>query len=183
MMLGLDQLSTEQKDCLKRIRLVIFDVDGTLTDGSVVHSDQGELQSFCVHDGQGLAWLKRFGIQVCWVTGRGCEATKRRADELGIVELHAKSGPKAVVLLGIQERLGISKAATLSMGDDLPDLELAKESAFFAAPQSARKEVCARADWVTEATAGKGAARELAELLLQAQGHWAELIGDYGSAT
>jgi 3-deoxy-D-manno-octulosonate 8-phosphate phosphatase (KDO 8-P phosphatase) len=173
------QLSDAQRDTLKRIRLVVFDVDGTLTDGKVVYSDQGELQSFCVRDGQGLAWLKRFGIQIAWITGRGCAATERRATELGVVELHMQSGPKAEVLRSIQERLGIGREETLSMGDDLPDLALSMGSSFFAAPQDARPEIKKHADWVSIACAGSGAARELVELLLRAQGNWDKLMQSY----
>lgn len=174
------QLSPKQMATLARVKLVVFDVDGTLTDGRVLYDDRGELQQFDVHDGLGLAWLQRAGLQLSWITGRGCPATQARARELGVQELHMRSGPKAEVLRAVQARLGLGPGETLAMGDDLPDLELAQESAFFAAPADARPEVRQRADWVSSSRAGHGAARELSELLLRAKGLWGALLDSYG---
>ena len=157
---------------LATVRLLALDVDGTLTDGRVVHSDAGELQAFDVHDGQGLVWLRRAEIEVAWISGRGCAATRTRAGELGIRELHLAAGPKAEVLREIQERLSIGVDQTASMGDDQPDLGLAARSAFFAAPANARPEVRAAADLTTVAAGGAGAVRELVEAILSAQGRW-----------
>lgn len=160
---------------LARVRLLALDVDGTLTDGRVVYTGSDERQAFCVRDGQGLAWLVREGLHVVWITGRGCEATARRARELG-AELHVGAGSKRAVLAGVQERLGLEREATAAMGDDLPDLGLAERAAVFAAPADARAEVRARADFVTEAPGGAGAVRELAEHLLRARGRWEEIV-------
>jgi len=164
---------TERSAVLKRVRLVALDVDGVLTDGQVVYVGDEELQSFCVQDGQGIAWLRSHGIEVAWITGRGSRATERRAEELGVRELHMQSGSKAGVLDAVQKRLGISPEETVAMGDDLPDLGLASQSALFAAPANARPEVKARAGIVTQASGGHGAVRELVELVLVAQGLWA----------
>jgi 3-deoxy-D-manno-octulosonate 8-phosphate phosphatase (KDO 8-P phosphatase) len=160
---------------LKTARLLALDVDGTLTDGKVIHSSVGgggELQTFHVHDGQGLVWLRRAEVEVAWITGRGCDATRARARELGVRELHLGAGPKDEVLREIQERLSIGTDETVSMGDDLPDLALAERSAVFCAPSNARAEVCAAADLVTTASGGAGAVRELAETILTAMGRW-----------
>jgi 3-deoxy-D-manno-octulosonate 8-phosphate phosphatase (KDO 8-P phosphatase) len=157
---------------LSKARLLALDVDGTLTDGRVLHSPAGELQAFHVHDGQGLVWLRRAEIEIAWITGRGCDATRVRAGELGVRELHMGAGPKAEVLREIQERLSIGVDETVSMGDDLPDLGLAERSAFFAAPADARAEVRAAAHLVTNAAGGAGAVRELAEAILRARGRW-----------
>ncbi len=173
--------SAEQVEVLRGLGLVVFDVDGTLTDGRVVYGDQGETQHFCVRDGQGLVWLQRHGVAVSWITGRGCAATERRARELGVEELHMASGPKAEVLRGVQARLGVEPRATLVMGDDLPDLVMGQEAAFFAAPADARAEVRARADWISGSPAGHGAARELCELILRAKGLWHDLVASYGA--
>ena len=81
---SLGHLPPELVAKLAAVRLAVFDVDGTLTDGRVVYIGDQELQSFCVHDGQGLAWLHRAGIQLAWITGRGCASTKRRAAELNV---------------------------------------------------------------------------------------------------
>ena len=164
-------------EALARTALVAFDVDGCLTDGRVVHGPEGETQSFDVHDGLGLKLLQREGITLCWITGRGSAATHKRAEELGITELFTQSGPKDVVLTHIQERLGISPEGTVSMGDDLPDLGLARRSAVFVAPHNARAEIRERAQLGTRAGGGRGAVRELCELILRAKGRWDEIVG------
>lgn len=157
---------------LAGVRLVALDVDGTLTDGRVIYAGEREAQVFHVHDGQGLAWLARAEVQLAWITGRGCEATRRRASELGVRELHLGLGPKEEVLREVQERLGIAPEETVAMGDDLPDLGLRARAAFFAAPADARPEVRAVADLVARAPGGAGAVRELAEVILRAKELW-----------
>ena len=154
---------------LERTKLLVLDVDGVLTDGRVVYGSGEELQFFDVQDGQGLAWLRKVGITVAWITGRGCEATRRRAEELGVAELHMKSGPKDTVLREVQKRLGIAPDETVAMGDDLPDLGLARHAGVFAAPANARPQVKERADIVTEASGGRGAVREICERILVAR--------------
>ena len=171
------ELGPEQQAILARAKLLVLDVDGVLTDGRVVWCGGTEIQAFHAHDGQALRWLQARGVRVAWISGRGCEATERRAGELGIDELHLRSGEKGAELRSVQARLGLGPDATVAMGDDFPDLALAANSAFFCAPANARPEVRARADWVTSRAGGSGAVRELAELILQAQGHW-EAIGD-----
>ena len=157
---------------LAGVRLVALDVDGTLTDGRVIYAGEREAQVFHVHDGQGLASLARAEVQVAWISGRGCEATQRRAAELGVRELHLAAGSKERILLEIQERLAIPPEETAAMGDDVPDLGLRARCAFFAAPADARPEVRDVADLVTAARGGAGAVRELAEAILRAKNRW-----------
>ncbi len=156
---------------LARVRLAVFDVDGVLTDGRVCFVGEEEVQSFDVHDGQGLAWLRDAGVRIAWVTGRGCRATERRAQEFGAI-LRARSGPKEECLSRLQEELDISPEETLAMGDDLPDLGLARRAAVFCVPANARPEVRASADWVTDTPGGRGAVREVCEAILRARGSW-----------
>jgi len=163
--------------------LLVLDVDGVLTDGSIRYLGDEELQSFSVQDGLGLRWLVEEGISIAWITGRGCSATARRARELGVEELHVGAGPKDRVLRGIQTRLDVPPDATVAMGDDLPDLALARRSAFFACPPNARPQVRARADWVTSAFGGHGAVRELTEVILCAKGLWEARVARYGHRT
>lgn len=176
-----DELPERVREGLRRARLLALDVDGTLTDGRIVHLDGMELQSFCVHDGQGLAWLREAGVEVTWITGRGCKATRTRAKELGVRELHVKAGPKRQVLAEVQRRTGIDADRTVAMGDDLPDLAMAPLAAVFACPPGARPEVRERAEVVTRAEAGSGSVRELAELILRFQGSWDDIVGRYGA--
>jgi len=170
------QLDADRERVLARARLVALDVDGVLTDGRVVYGGEAEWQAFDVQDGQGLVWLRREGIELAWISGRGCAATERRARELGVRELHLRAGPKAAVLERVQARLAIAVEDTVAMGDDLPDLGLRARAAFFAAPANARPEVRERADAVLDAHGGRGAVRELAEAILRARGGWGALV-------
>ena len=166
---------------LAAARLLALDVDGVLTGGRVQYVGGEELQSFCVQDGQGLVFLRRAGIEVTWITGRGCDATARRARELGIDELHIGVGPKREVLEGVQARLGIGVHETIAMGDDLPDFGLAARAALLCAPANARPEVRERAAHVTAVRGGRGAVREVVELILRAQGRWQAIVDAAGS--
>jgi 3-deoxy-D-manno-octulosonate 8-phosphate phosphatase (KDO 8-P phosphatase) len=164
---------------LAEARLVALDVDGVLTDGSVIRVAGQEAQCFNVKDGAGLVWLVRAGLSVVWITGRGCEATRLRAAELG-ASLHAGVGEKGAVLARVQREAGIEPAATVAMGDDLPDLALAAGAGVFVVPSDAAPDVRARADWVTSARGGHGAVRELCEALLAARGSWSDLVDGAG---
>jgi len=164
---------------LATLRLVALDVDGVLTDGSVVHDGERELQRFHVHDGAGLRWLGEAGVTIAWISGRGSAATERRARELGVSELHLRAGPKDGVLREVQERLDIAREATLAMGDDWPDLAMADRAGVFACPADARPEVRRRAAWITRARGGHGAVRELAEGILEARGLLADRLARY----
>ena len=167
---------TEHRAALAEIRLVVLDVDGTLTDGAVRLTPGGEAQSFCVRDGQGLVWLRRAGIEVAWISGRGCDATRERSAGLGVSELHLGVGQKGAVLEEVQGRLGITPDETLAMGDDIPDLALAQGARLFVAPADGVTEVRAAADWVSTARAGHGAAREVCEVILKAREVWDEIV-------
>lgn len=171
----LRDLSDAQRAALADARLLALDVDGTLTDGRVVYVGEEELQAFCVRDGQGLAWLRKAGVELAWITGRGCAATERRARELGVRFVHTRCKDKAQTLLAAQAELGVDATSTLAMGDDLPDLALARGASFFATPSDGRIELRERADLVTSARGGEGAVRELCELVLRAKGRWEEL--------
>jgi len=164
---------------LRSVRLVALDVDGVLTDGRVVHGGVSEIQFFDVRDGLGLKLLQREGLTVAWISGRGCAATKLRAAELGVKELHLRSGPKGEALAALQERLGVRPDETAAMGDDLPDLGLAARAGLFAAPADAHPEVLARAHYVCAARGGRGAVRELADILLRARGAWQRALDDH----
>ena len=167
----------EHREVLARARLLALDVDGVLTDGRIAYLGAEELQTFHVLDGQGLRWLQRAGVEVAWITGRGSAATEKRAHELGVHELHMGVGDKHEVLAGVQERLGISAEETVAMGDDLPDLGLARGAALLVSPPGAAAELRERAAFVTRAAGGRGAVRELAEALLRAKGLWSEIAG------
>ena len=157
---------------LAEARLLVLDVDGTLTDGRVAYLGDEELAVFHVHDGQGLVWLREAGVHVAWISGRGSRAVERRARELGVCELFLGVSDKARVLAELQARLDVAPSRTVAMGDDLADLAMAARAALFVAPANARPEVRAQAGLVTVAAGGAGAVRELAERLLAARGLW-----------
>lgn len=157
---------------LASARLLVLDVDGTLTDGRVAYLGDEELAVFHVHDGQGLVWLREAGVEIAWISGRGSRAVERRARELGVRELQLGVSDKARALTELQARLDLAPAHTVAMGDDLADLALAGRAALFVAPANARPEVRARAALVTSASGGAGAVRELAERMLSARGLW-----------
>lgn len=173
--------SPQLSSSLRAVRLVVLDVDGVLTDGRVVYAGAVEVQHFHVHDGAAIVWMLRAGIEVAWISGRGSPATEARAKELGVRELHLRSGPKLRVLSGVQQRLGIQREQTLAMGDDLADLELFAGAALRFAPANARVELRERADVVTLCSGGQGAVREMAEHLLRAKDLWSALVAGAGA--
>lgn len=164
----------------KKVKLLVLDVDGVLSDGTIIYDSEGkELKSFCARDGAGIVYLKRCGIEVAILSGRETESVNVRAEELGISEVKQGVRRKLDVLSDILERYGVNLAETAYMGDDLMDLPALKRVGFRAAPRDAVPEVRRIADVVTKAGGGKGAVRELAELILKAQGKWKQVTAKY----
>lgn len=154
-----------------RIRLACFDVDGTLTDGRLYYDDQGrETKAFHVHDGQGLALLRRFGIEVALITARTSSAAERRATELGL-RFHGGIKDKLVQVQALCSELGIGLDEVAFAGDDLPDLPPMQAVGLALAPADAHPWTGTRAHWRTHAPGGLGAAREICDIILAAQGH------------
>lgn len=153
-----------------RIRLACFDVDGTLTDGRI-HFDAhgGETKAFHVHDGMGLTLLRKAGIRVALVTARASAAVERRAKELQI-EAHCAVADKLALVERLRAEMGIGMDAVAFMGDDLPDLAVMRSVGLAVAPGNAHPWTARDAHWRTVAHGGDGAARELCDLLLGAQG-------------
>lgn len=166
----------------RRVRLACFDVDGTLTDGRLLYSaDGGEAKAFHVHDGQGLVLLRRAGLHVALVTARISTVVERRASELG-VRAFAGVGDKLECVAGIAGALGIGLEAVAFMGDDLPDLRVMRAVGLSACPVDAHRCVADHAAWRSRHAGGHGAARELCDLLLDAQGRMQGLIDDVAKA-
>jgi 3-deoxy-D-manno-octulosonate 8-phosphate phosphatase (KDO 8-P phosphatase) len=166
----LDDYPADIRERAARVRLVCFDVDGTLTDGRLYFDAEGrESKAFHVQDGQGLVLLRRAGIAVAFVNARPGRIVARRADELG-VECHAAVGDKLECVRAIAARHGCTLEQTAFMGDDLADLAVLAQVGFAVAPADAHAWVRERVHWRTRAGGGRGAARELCDLLLAAQG-------------
>lgn len=157
---------------LRPIRLLVLDVDGTLTDGGIFVSPAGEMLRFDVRDGLAIVELLRTGVGMAWISGRGSPAVEERARVLGVREVHLRVKDKAAVLRDVLSRLKVAPNETLAMGDDWPDLALRSVAGCFIAPADACAQVRERADHVTSARGGHGAVREAIELLLRAQDKW-----------
>lgn len=152
-----------------RIRLVCFDVDGTLTDGRLEIDDAGhEAKGFHVHDGQGIALLRRSGIAVAFVTARMGNVAQRRGAELD-AEVFIGIKDKRACVDSLCARLGVAADEVAFMGDDLADLGALESAGLSVAPANAHAWIADRVHWRTAARGGEGAARELCDLVLTAQ--------------
>ncbi len=158
------------------IRLACFDVDGTLTDGRLFFDSEGrELKAFHVHDGQGLVLLRQVGIEVALITARHSEVARARAEELHL-RAHIGVKDKLACVRDLCTELGIGLDAVCFMGDDLPDLPAMRAVGLSVAPANAHAFTAAQAELRTQANAGEGAARELCDLLVAAQGRFDDPI-------
>jgi 3-deoxy-D-manno-octulosonate 8-phosphate phosphatase (KDO 8-P phosphatase) len=168
---------------LKRIRLLLCDVDGVLTDGSVFIGGERELKRFNIRDGLGLVLLRRAGLKVGWVSARPSATTKMRAKELNI-DFLVQQGDKLSKTGAVERLLAREKIRwdeVCFVGDDVVDLGPLARAGLGVAVADARPEAKAAADFVTRAAGGRGAVREVVELILQAQGKWEPVIAVYKS--
>lgn len=152
---------------LKRIKLLLLDVDGVMTDGGVYYSGTGDEQKkFNIQDGYGIVKAQREGIKVGIITGRVSAIVKRRATELGIVEVHEGVEEKGMIYHEIKSRLGLSDGEIAYIGDDEPDLPVLQQVGFSAAPADALEVVRRTVAYVCKRSGGKGAVREVIEKIL-----------------
>ena len=164
------------------IRVAFFDVDGVLTDGGLYLTEQGEtIKRFNTLDGHGLKMLQKAGITPAVITGRDSPALRSRLQALGITHAHYGTEDKRPAAEVTLRALGLDWTAAAAIGDDWPDLPVMYRAAFSAAPPDAHAEVRARAQHVTQARGGHGAAREFCDLLLVASGRYASLLADYAA--
>ena len=158
------------------IRLACFDVDGTLTDGRLYYDHAGnESKAFYVQDGLGLKLLQKHGIHPVLITARNSLSAQKRGADLGI-DTQIAVGDKLASVRALCEQHGIGLDQVAFMGDDLPDLEAMLAVGLSVAPANAHRWIADRARWITTANGGQGAARELCDLLLDAQGHTEALL-------
>ena len=164
------------------MRLLLFDVDGVLTDGAVLmHADGSESKSFHIRDGAALVWAQRAGLSVGFLSARTSGATAQRAAQLGIRIVSQGVAHKVDAYDAICRQAGLEDSAVAFMGDDLLDLPVLSRVGLSAAPADAAPEVRASVDWVSPSGGGRGAARELIELVLRAQGRWDDVVQQYGA--
>ncbi|MBS0383550.1 MAG: HAD-IIIA family hydrolase [Proteobacteria bacterium] len=153
-----------------KIKLVAFDVDGTLTDGRLWLTEDGrEIKTFHVHDGLGIKRLREHGIEVAIISTRVSRAVELRAEQLGIDHVYQGKADKLACLRDILQAIGLTGEQACYVGDDAPDLAPMSICGFAIAVGNARPEVVQAAHWRTRAQGGHGAAREACDLILAAQ--------------
>lgn len=159
------------------VKLVFFDIDGVWTDGGLYFSEAGEtLKRFHTLDGQGIKLLQQAGIVPVVITGRDSAPLRRRLQNLGVVHAHFGTEDKRPAAESTLQALGLNWAQAAAMGDDWPDLAVMSQAVFACAPPNAHTEVRARAHYLTQAEGGRGAVRELCDLLVMASGRYATLL-------
>ena len=162
------------------IKLLLFDVDGVLTDGTIrVHADGTESKMFNIRDGAGIVWAQRAGLSVGLLSARLADATTVRAAQLGITIVMQGAADKLAGYEQILADQGLTDDQVGYMGDDLQDLPVIRRAGFCAAPADAAPEVRAAVTWVSASGGGRGAARECIEHVLRGQGLWRAAVGDY----
>jgi 3-deoxy-D-manno-octulosonate 8-phosphate phosphatase (KDO 8-P phosphatase) len=164
----------------RRIKLLILDVDGVLTDGRIIYDSDGkDLKLFDVHDGLGVHILGKSGIPTILVTAKGSNTLIPRARDMQIAHVFADILPKSAVLEKIRVEYKISDSEICFVGDDLVDLSLMRRVGLPVAVNNAAPEVKKRAVYITKARGGRGAVREVVELILKAQHKWQEAVAVY----
>ena len=170
----------DTRERVSHIKLIVFDIDGVMTDGGLHYTDDGrELKTFNVQDGLGLKLLQRAGLELAIVTGRTSGVVTGRASDLGIAHVFQGVTDKRAIVGELLERLGLRWAECAFMGDDLIDLPVMVQCGLAIAPANARPLVRDRAHAVTDSAGGHGAVREAAEFILAAQGRLEGLFADY----
>ncbi len=155
------------------VRLMIFDVDGVLTDGSLFMDNDGqEYKAFNSRDGHGMKMLARSGVEIGIITGRSSRIVEHRTRELGIRHVRQGCLDKLAVYLELTRELGLEPAQTAYMGDDVVDLPILLRAGLAVTVQDAHPLVKRHAHWVTPSPGGRGAARELCEMIMVAQGSY-----------
>ncbi len=165
------------------IKLLLFDVDGVLTDGSIiVNGDGSESKQFNIRDGAAIVWAQRAGLLVGLLSARLADATSVRANQLGINIVVQGAGDKLAGYQQILAEHGLTDEQVGYMGDDLQDLPVLRRAGFSAAPADAAPEVRAAVHWISASGGGRGAARECIEHLLRAQGTWRTAVAGFFEA-
>ncbi|GBE03803.1 3-deoxy-D-manno-octulosonate 8-phosphate phosphatase KdsC [bacterium BMS3Abin09] len=169
-------MKKEIKDKASKIKLLLLDVDGVMTDGSIILDNNGnELKRFHVRDGHGIRMLQKVGITVGIITGRKSKVVEVRAKELGIKEVHQKIFKKSAVYEKLLKKYKCKDENVAFMGDDIVDQELLKRAGLSAAPCDAEEVAKKFADMVTKRGGGRGAVREFTDLILKATGLWKQV--------
>jgi len=167
-------------DRWKKIRMLVLDVDGILTDGTILYDGEGrETRTFHVHDGSGIVHLKQGGLIPAVISGRDSAAVRRRLKDMGVEHFSLGRHRKLPEYERIKEEVGLEDGQIAYMGDDLLDLCILTRAGLALTVPGARPEVKEVCHYVTSAPGGRGAVREVVELLLKAQGKWEGIVSGY----
>jgi 3-deoxy-D-manno-octulosonate 8-phosphate phosphatase (KDO 8-P phosphatase) len=176
----LDLVREELKKKAAKIKLLLLDVDGVLTDGRIIYDSVGrDAKFFDVHDGLGVYLLKKAGIPTILITAKGSKAIKPRARDMQVEAVFGNISPKTAVLDKLLKKYKVTLSEICFVGDDLVDLCLMKRAGFPVAVFNAAPEIKQAASYITIRQGGRGAVREVAELILKSQGRWGEMVGIY----
>lgn len=174
------KLGSALADKIGKVKVLILDVDGVLTDGRIVISDDGqETKFFNVRDGHGLKMIRRAGVEVMFLTGRKSRVVEHRARELGVERVYQGALDKLAVLQEILNSTGLSPGDVAYMGDDIVDLPVLRRAGFSVTVSDAHEDVLKAVDLVTKNPGGRGAVREVCEIILKVQGKWEGLMERY----
>lgn len=170
----------ELEERARKIKVLLLDVDGVLTDGRIIYDSKGrDSKFFDVHDGLGVYILNKAGIKTVIVTAKSSKTIKPRARDMRVSEVFADVSPKSALLDKILKKYGVTQEEVCFMGDDLVDLGLMKIVGFPVAVFNSCPEIKQAAAYITIRHGGRGAVREIAELILKSQGKWGEIIRSY----
>ena len=177
-------VSTEVQKLAEQVRLALFDVDGVLTDGSLYIGDDGkETKCFHVHDGHGLKMLKTVGIEIGMITARTSDALRNRAEELQIKHIFMGQIDKLTVARKLSADLKVDLSQCCYTGDDVVDIPLLRACGLAVAVNDANEIVKRVAHWVTPRPGGRGAARDVCDLILYAQRKYDDILSGYFQRT
>ena len=156
-----------------KIKLLLLDVDGVLTDNRLIYGDDGqEYKAFYTRDGHAMVLIQKSGIDIGIITGRTSELVKKRMQDLKVKHLYQGVPDKLPTFQALMEKLGVSLDEVAYMGDDILDLPILRRVGFSACPKDSDPEVISRVDFISQFDGGRGAVREFCEFIMKTQGHW-----------
>ncbi|MBI5287297.1 MAG: HAD-IIIA family hydrolase [Deltaproteobacteria bacterium] len=174
------RLSKTLIEKIKAIKLLILDVDGVLTDGRIIYDDDGrQIKAFDVKDGHGIKLLMQGGVDVGIITARESRVILHRAKDLGIDIVYQKAIDKVKAFQEIIDKRGLQPNEVAYVGDDIVDLSILRRVGFSAAVNDSVEDIRGSVDWVTTKQGGRGAVREICELILKVQGKWEKVTERY----
>ena len=166
----------------KKVKLLLLDVDGVLTDGRIIYDSVGrDSKFFNVHDGLGVYVLHKLGINTIIITAKSSKTIQPRAKDMQVADVFADIFPKTAVLDRILKKYRVTKDEICFVGDDLVDLSLMRKIGLPVAVANAASEIKEAAVYITNCSGGQGAVREVAELILKSQGKWKDVLKFYGA--